>query len=78
MGCCGQGRAALVQARAASQPIPTSAGPSVRIEFTHPTAALIRGPATGRHYQFSPGAQTQSVDPRDATSLLKSGYFRLA
>jgi hypothetical protein len=78
MPCCGQGRAALVQDRAGGQPIPATAGPSVRLEFPHPTSVLVRGPATGRHYQFHPGAQAQSVDPRDAASLLKSGYFRLA
>jgi hypothetical protein len=63
MGCCGQGRAALVQGRANRQQV---------------AAIMIRGPATGRHYQFNPGAQTQWVDPRDAASLLKSGYFRSA
>jgi hypothetical protein len=50
----------------------------VRIQFTQQAAILVRGPATGRHYQFHPGTQIQSVDPRDAASLLKSGYFRLA
>ena len=78
MSCCGQGRAALVQGKAAGQPMPADSGPSVRIAFTPQASVLIRGPATGRHYQFNPGAQTQAVDPRDAASLLKSGYFRLA
>jgi hypothetical protein len=78
MGCCGQGRAALVQGRANRQQVPAPTGPSVRVEFTQQAAIMIRGPATGRHYQFNPGAQTQWVDPRDAASLLKSGYFRSA
>ena len=78
MTCCGQGRAALALARSAAQQGPATAGPSVRITFTQPTSVFIRGPATGRHYQFHPEAQTQPVDPRDATSLLKSGYFRPA
>jgi hypothetical protein len=78
MACCGQGRAALAQSRANAQPVPAASGSSVRIEFMQQTAILVRGPATGRHYQFHAGAQTQPVDPRDAASLLKSGYFRLA
>jgi hypothetical protein len=78
MGCCGQRRAALAQGMAGGQPMPDARGPSVRIEFTQQASILIRGPATGRHYQFHPGAQTQQVDPRDAASLVKSGYFRAA
>jgi hypothetical protein len=78
MACCGQGRAALALDRASAPQVPAVRGPSVRIEFTEPTAVMIRGPATGRHYQFHPGAETQWVDPRDATSLMRSGYFRLA
>lgn len=78
MGCCGQRRTALVQGRASGQPMPATAGPSVRIEFMQQASVMIRGPATGRHYQFHPGAQSQQVDPRDAASLVKSGYFRLA
>jgi hypothetical protein len=78
MACCGQGRAALVLDRASAPQVPAVHGPSVRIEFTQQAAVMIRGPATGRHYQFHPGAQTQPVDPRDAACLLKSGYFRLA
>ncbi len=78
MTCCGRGRAALAQARSGGQQGPAVAGPSVRIAFTQPTSVFIRGPATGRHYQFHPEAQTQPVDPRDAATLLRSGYFRLA
>jgi hypothetical protein len=58
--------------------MPAASGQSVRIAFMPQESVLIRGPSTGRHYQFHPGAQTQAVDPRDAASLLKSGYFRLA
>jgi hypothetical protein len=50
----------------------------VRLEFTQGSAVLIRGPSTGRHYQFGGGVQVQPVDSRDAAPLLKSGYFRLA
>jgi hypothetical protein len=78
MGCCGQGRAALVEGRATGTQTPAQAGSAVRIEFTQQASVLIRGPATGRHYQFHAGAQTQPVDPRDAAVLVKSGYFRLA
>jgi hypothetical protein len=78
MACCGQGRAALAPGRASGPQTAAASGPSVRIQFTQQAAILVRGPATGRHYQFHPGTQIQSVDPRDAASLLKSGYFRLA
>jgi hypothetical protein len=54
------------------------AGQTVRLEFTQPTSVFLRGPSTGRHYQFNLGAQVQPVDARDAAALLKSGYFRLA
>lgn len=76
MPCCGQGRAALVQGRPSGQVTPSQPGP-VNIELTQRASVLIRGPSTGRHYQFHPGALVQQIDPRDAVPLVKSGYFRL-
>lgn len=98
MGCCGHGRAALVQGQpsarqapaqqtasqqtsaqqAHAQQTPPAGTSSVRIEFVHQASVLIRGPATGRHYQFHAAARTRDVDPRDAPALVKSGYFKLA
>jgi hypothetical protein len=48
----------------------------VPITFTRKTPVLIRGPVTGRHYQFHEGAYSRPVDPRDAAVLLKTGYFQ--
>ena len=78
MGCCGQGRAALVYGEASGKRDAAVAGPAVPIEFMQAASAFIRGPATGRHYQFHAGARVQPVDPRDAAILVRSGYFRAA
>jgi hypothetical protein len=36
----------------------------------------VRGPVSGRYYEFSGGRTVQRVDPRDASSLLNTGFFR--
>ena len=36
---------------------------------------MVRGPLTGRSYKFHRGAYTSGIDSRDASALLKSGYF---
>jgi hypothetical protein len=36
----------------------------------------VRGPVTGRLYQFSRQQPLQTVDPRDAVSMLKTRLFR--
>jgi hypothetical protein len=36
----------------------------------------VRGPVTGRLYEFSLQAPLQTVDPRDAVSMLKTRLFR--
>jgi hypothetical protein len=38
----------------------------------------MKGPASGREYEFSPSHPTQNVDPRDARLLLRSRFFRQA
>jgi hypothetical protein len=37
---------------------------------------VVRGPATGRQYQFSGAHPDQSVDARDAEALLRTRFFR--
>ena len=76
MGCCGQQRAVLVQGKATGAQTSQDSGASVTIRFTQPSAVLVRGPVTGRHYQFNGSANTQRVDTRDAAALIKSGYFQ--
>ena len=78
MACCGQQRATLVQNKTAgAQPLQDT-GASVTIRFTQPSAVLVRGPVTGRHYQFDGAVNTARVDVRDAASLIQSGYFQSA
>jgi hypothetical protein len=76
MACCGQQRASLAPGKSTVAPTEQDAGMSVNIRFKHPSAVLVRGPVTGRHYQFDGAANTQRVDARDAVPLIKSGYFQ--
>jgi hypothetical protein len=66
MPCCGQNRAAVAN-KSESRP----AG----LRFLQRRSIVVRGPATGRRYEFHDGAYTRGIDDRDATALLKSGYF---
>lgn len=78
MACCGQQRAVFVQGKSTgAQTVPES-GASVNIRFKQATAVLVRGPVTGRHYQFDGSRNTQRVDVRDANALIKTGYFQPA
>ncbi|QNI32932.1 hypothetical protein H7849_02780 [Alloacidobacterium dinghuense] len=76
MACCGQQRAALTQNKPAIAQTHT-AGSSVNVRFKQPSPVLVRGPITGRHYQFNGSVNTLSVDARDAAALIKTGYFQL-
>jgi len=78
MGCCGQQRATLVQNKTTSASTHQSADSLVNIRFTQTSAVMVRGPVTGKHYQFHGTANTQRVDSRDAAALVKSGYFQRA
>jgi len=49
---------------------------STRLEYTGETAILVRGPSTGRHYQFSPLRRISDVQQADAQVLIQTGYFR--
>ena len=85
MGCCGQNRAALRRRLSVSPTTPptvevveppTEAGPPVRLHYLQSRAILVRGPATGRIYQFSAAHADGNVDGRDAALLLRTGLFR--
>ncbi len=80
MGCCGQQRAELSATRSAAgqHNVPVGHGSEFRIEFNKRSPVMVRGPATGRHYQFAPDSYAQVVDARDAHALIESGYFRRA
>lgn len=76
MACCGQQRAELAQGKSTGAPTEQDAGMSVNVRFKQPSAVLVRGPVTGRHYQFDGTVNTRRVDARDAVPLIKSGYFQ--
>lgn len=53
-------------------------GPATLLRYTKDTPILVRGPATGRQYRFSPSSPNQAVDLRDAEALLRTGLFTAA
>ena len=86
MGCCGQGRAALSRRLNIStttpatvevvEPSPAGLNPPVRLQYLQTRPLLVRGPATGRVYQFSGAHPEAGVDGRDAAALLQTHLFR--
>ncbi len=81
--CCGNKRTtirmATPTARGISGPAAMVVGtPAERtaIRFTENSSVKVKGPASGREYEFSPSRPTQNVDPRDARLLLRSRFFR--
>jgi hypothetical protein len=78
MACCGQQRSALVQGKATGAQTFSNEGGSVAVRFKQSSAIIVRGPVTGRHYQFNGSANSQHVDARDAAALVKTGYFQRA
>ncbi len=49
----------------------------VRVRYRFDSPILVRGPATGRRYDFSADAPVQAVELRDAEALLRTRYFRI-
>lgn len=86
MGCCGQKRAALTRRLSGASPSPTTlevieppsadATPPVRLHYLQSRPLLVRGPVTGRVYQFSGAHPDANVDSRDAGALLRTHLFR--
>jgi len=85
--CCGSRRSALrslpTPARAAAGR-DHAAGPaipraptiaSVVIHYGGPSAIRVKGPVSGRTYDFSAARPAQAVDARDAPVLTRSGVF---
>ena len=75
MSCCGQKRAALTSP-APAYTLPASTSAAVSIRYLHDAPIMVRGPSTGRHYQFTAATPVQRVDATDAEPLVRSGYFR--
>jgi hypothetical protein len=59
---------------ASSQPVARATG--VTLEYTERARILVRGPATGRTYEFSAVQRAQTVEAADAPPLLRTGFFR--
>jgi hypothetical protein len=55
-------------------PAPAVHGGGVVLRYREPGPVLVRGPVTGRPYEFSAG-QGRSVDARDAEVLLRTRHF---
>ena len=53
-----------------------SAPSTVAIHYLEQSPILVRGPATGRPYEFTAARPIQSVDARDAEPLLRTRFFR--
>ena len=49
----------------------------VALRYAGSTSIIVRGPATGKQYAFSPIAPAHPVDPRDAAILLRTNHFRM-
>ena len=49
---------------------------AVALRSREPMRMLVRGPVTGRTYDFSPQRPTQMVETHDADLLLRTGRFR--
>ncbi|MBV9743892.1 MAG: hypothetical protein JO099_09015 [Acidobacteriia bacterium] len=50
----------------------------VRIQYLEVSPVRVMGPFTGRSYEFSGSQRIQTVDTRDAQSLLRTRFFRRA
>jgi hypothetical protein len=48
---------------------------SVGVRYLERSPIRVRGPATGREYDFSAANPVRSVDTRDAESLLRTRFF---
>lgn len=72
MGCCGQKRSELAGNRQRELGEPSV----VAIRYLRAAPILVRGPITGRHYQFSAENPVVPVDARDAGTLLQTALFQ--
>jgi hypothetical protein len=59
----------------AALPGASAGGRGVVLRYREPGRVLVRGPVTGRGYEFSAEQPTQAVEARDAEALLRSRRF---
>jgi len=48
---------------------------TARLRYTQQSPVYVAGPITGRRYEFSGTHPIHTVDARDVTALLRSGFF---
>lgn len=51
---------------------------SVPLRYLEKSPIQVRGPVTGRRYEFSGAHPVQAVDPGDAAALLRTRFFQQA
>ena len=49
---------------------------SITLQYLESSPVLVVGPVTGRRYEFSAARPIQSIDGRDAATLLRTPFFR--
>lgn len=81
MECCGQNHEFPMDESTHTpfQPlfnVQSSAETSLR--FVQRRSIVVKGPITGKQYQFHESHYTPDIDPRDVTFLLRSGFFEKA
>jgi len=50
----------------------------IHLRYTESSPILVRGPVTGKSYQFSAAQPLLPVDTRDAPALCETRFFRRA
>ena len=87
--CCGSRRSALRTSSPARSAAPrvrdaeaaalaTPAIASVVLRYAGPSPVRVKGPVSGRAYDFSAARTAQAVDARDAPGLTRTGIFSRA
>jgi hypothetical protein len=61
-----------------TQPSPPPEVATVQICYLETSPVRVQGLSTGRSYEFSGSHPVQSVDARDASSLVNTRFFRRA
>lgn len=69
--CCDQARSSLKANGTANEA-------ALKLSYPGYAPVNVRGPLTGQLYQFSRPHPVQTVDARDAMSILKTRLFRQA
>lgn len=56
--------------------IAAGSGPTVKLHYTGVAPVRVKGPKTGRIYEFSAAHPVGTVDRRDAQGLMRISLFR--